>query len=596
MNIELFKHGIKKLYILPLILTILLALMVPVYTFLQKSAIDESSKSFQQLDDTAASLEQPVELNMVGAYKELATASVIYSPYAMLTILILPIVLGVQLFGNSKKNKNRLVDFIEQKGLTKQVVYRTNIFTGILLSIAPIVVSTLLLLIIKLFAGMGDYITTKILVNWACLGIFSSALFFVFTALVGFITKSKPLQVLYTYGFLFIPVFVIYLFEIVMTQVIYGFPGFSAGIIEFLNHIPAIKVCQMFMSEYVNYTIAHSLSLWYVLVYILLMAVILFIGNKLINIENKEKLQQVGDKIFKYTWIFIIGAFLYIAFMLNFANPLISILMTVGFLLIIYILKEIIIKRSFKAILNGKRYYIISSVIIIAVVLFSSNFFNYETKVPNIEDVEYMTYTATYPNKTGEIEFRDQGNINTLIEKHKNFILEKNKAKDITSDEYTKVYIQYKLKNGDLIVRSYETVLEANEPLFESQEYVEQKYAYMYANKENVDIIKIAGYYNGKTFIFEANRYEHLDLLNEVITSISNDLTNYDVHLPATGEYQQYTEAEGIQLLQIGLLDGMNQYTTYLYYLKVDPEYELIKKLQTLINEDSEFIVWYENE
>lgn len=596
MSIELFKEGLKKCWILPLILSIVLAIMVPIYIFLEKNTIDESAKSFQQLDATAAALEEPVDLNLEGAYKDLAGASIIYSPYAMFTILILPIVLGVQLFGNSKKHKNRLADFVEEKGLTKEVVYRTNILTGIVLSILPILVNAVLLLLIKLFAGMGDYITTKTLVNWTCLGMFSSILFFVFTALVGFITKNKLLQVLYTYGLLFIPVFMVYLFEIFLTKVIYGFPGFSTGIIELLNQVPAIKVCQMFMTQYVNYTIAHSLNLWYVLVYLIITAAIVFLGYKLLKIENQEKLQKVGDKIFKYIWILIIGMLFYVAFMLNYSNPLISILITVALFLIVYILKEVISKKSIKAILNGKKYYIMSVVAIAIVILLSSDLFGYEKKVPDIEDVEYMTYTVAYLNKTGEIEFRDKENIKTLIDKHKDFVLEKNEVKDITSDKYTKIYLQYKLKDGRYIVRSYETVLSTYEPLFESEEYIKQKYAYMYGNKENIDILKIAGVYNGETFIFEVNRYENLDLLNEVISYIANDLSNYNVHIPETDGYQQYSEKEGIQLMQIGILDGMNQYTSYLYYLKTDSEYDLVKKIQALIDEESEFISWYESE
>ena len=141
-----------------------------------------------------------------------------------------------------------------------------------------------------------------------------------------------------------------------------------------------------------------------------------------------------------------------------------------------------------------------------------------------------------------------------------------------------------------------ETVLSVDDPLFQTDEYIKQKYAYMYDNQENVDILKIAGVYNGKTFIFEANRYENLDILNEVLTYTGNDILNYKVHIPETNAYQQYSEKEGIQLMQIGILDGMNQYTSYLYYLKVEPEYELVQKMQSLIDENSEFITWYENE
>lgn len=600
MSIELFKEGIKKCWILPLILTIVLALMVPIYILTQKDTINEGAKNFEQLDTTAANLEQPVELNLTGAYKELAGATIIYNPYVMLTILILPIVLGVQLFGSSKKNKNRLADFIQEKGLNKNIVYRTNILTGIVLSIAPILVSAILLILIKLFAGMGDYITVKVLLNWISIGIFASILFFVFTALVGFITKNRVLQVLYTYGLLFIPVFLVYLFEIFMTKVIYGFPGFTTGVIEFLNQVPAIKVCQMFTTQYVNYTLAHAVNLWYVLVYLIITAIIIYIGQKLIKYElakpeNQEKLQKVGDKIFKYIWIFALGMLLYVAFMLSYSNSLVSILTVVALYLIVYILKEVITKKNIKAILNGKHYYIMSAVVVVLVVLLSSDLFGYEKSIPNIEEIEYMTYTAAYPNKTGEIEFRNEESIKNLIEKHKNFILEKNVAKDITTDKYTKIYLQYKLKNGKYVVRSYETILPVDEPLFATEEYIKQKYNYMYDKKDDIDILKIAGIYNNKTFIFEANKYEHQDLLNEIITYISNDLINNNVHIPPTDEYQQYTEKEGIQLMQIGLLDGMNQYTSYLYYLKVEPSYELVQKMQNLIDEESEFITWVES-
>ncbi len=596
MSSELLKEGLKKFWIVPLILTILLLVVIPLYMLVQKSAIEDSAATFQQIDATAQNLEEPVDLDLTTSYKELAGATIIYSPYAMFIILILPIVLGVQLFGSSSKTKNRLEDFINEKGLTKKLVYKTNIVTGIILSIMPIVVTTILLVVLKLFAGMGDYITTKVLVNWACLGIFASILFFAFTALISFITKNRVLQVLYTYGLLFIPVFMVYLFEIFMTKVIYGLPGFSTGVIEFLNQVPSIKVCQMFTTSYVEYTLAHSLNIWYSLVYVVITLGIIFIGYKLLNIENQEKLKTVGDKIFKYIWIFIIGAFLYIVFMYSYSNSLISILVTVGLFLIVYIIKELIREKHIKAILNGKRYYIMSAIIVVVIVLLSSDLFGYEKKVPDLEDVEYVTYTVSYPNEVEEIELSSEKNINEIIEKHKNFILEKNEIKDITSNEYTKVYLQYKLKNGDRIIRSYDTILTIDEPMFKTEEYIKQKYAYMFDNKENIDILKIAGKYNDRTFIFEANKYENSEILNEVITCIANDLLNYNVHIPTSGEYLQYSEKEGIQLLQIGLLDGMSQYTTYLYYLNVNDECELVKKLQTLIDEESEYITWYDEE
>ena len=85
-------------------------------------------------------------------------------------------------------------------------------------------------------------------------------------------------------------------------------------------------------------------------------------------------------------------------------------------------------------------------------------------------------------------------------------------------------------------------------------------------------------------------------ILNEVISCIANDLLNYNVHIPVSGEYLQYSEKEGIQLLQVGLLDGMSQYTSYLYYLNVNEECDLVKKMQTLIDEESEYITWYDEE
>lgn len=596
MSSELLKEGLKKFWILPLILTIILVLVIPVYILTQKSTIEDSAATFEQIDSTAQNLEEPVDLDLTTSYKELAGATIVYSPYAMFIILILPIVLGVQLFGNSSKTKNRLQDFIEEKGLTKKIVYKTNIITGMILSIMPIIITTILLVLLKLFAGMGDYITTKVLINWTSLGIFASILFFTFTAIMSFITKNRFTQVLYTYGFLFIPVFMVYLLEIFMTKVIYGFPGFSSGVIEFLNQVPSIKVCQMFTTSYVGNTLANFLNIWYVFVYAIVTLIIIFIGYKLLNIENQDKLKTVGSKIFKYIFIFIIGAFLYVSFMYASSNSLISILVTVGLFLLVYIIKELATKKSIKALLNGKRYYIMSAVVVLAIVLLSSDLFGYEKKVPELGDVEYVTYTVSYPNKIGEIELRSEENINELIEKHKNFVLEKNEIKNITSDEYTKVYLQYKLKNGDYIIRSYDTVLTMDEPMFKTEEYIKQKYAYMFDNKENIDILKIAGKYNNRTFIFEANKYENTEILNEVINCVANDLVNYKVHLPISGEYLQYSEKEGIQLLQVGLLDGMSQYTSYLYYLNVNDECDLVKKIQTLIDEESEYITWYDEE
>jgi len=594
MSLELFKEGIKKFWIVPLILTIILAITVPMYTVSQKASIEQSATVFEQIDTSAESVAENIDANIAGLYKELTTGNLIYNPYTMFVILILPIVLGVQLFGNSKKGKNRLADFIKEKGLSKEVVYKTNIVTGIVLSIMPILVSTILLLIIKLFAGMGDYITAKILVSWAVLGILSSIIFFVFTVLIGFITKSKSTQVLYTYGLLFIPVFLVYLFESFLTKVIYGFPGFSMGIFEFLNQVPSIKVFQMFVGNSINYLVTHSLNIWYALVYAIIIAIIVFVGYKLLNVKNQEKMQAIGDKIFKYIWIFILGVFVYIAFMLNFNNAFISILVTVGIFLIVYILKELISKKSVKAILNGKRYYIIGVATIGFVILLSSNLLGYETKVPEASEVEYMTYTLAYPYETDEIEYRTEENIKFLMDKHQEFILDKNQVKDISSDELSRVYLQYKLKNGESIIRSYETVLTLDESIFKTEEYIKQKYAYMYDDSEKIDILKIAGIYKDSQFIFEVNRYDNLEILNEIVDCISKDLLNHNVHVLTTGEYQQYSNDEDIEFLQVALLDGMNQYTSYAYYLKIDEKYDLVKKIQELIEDESEFISWGE--
>lgn len=594
MSGELFKEGVKKLWVLPLILTIILVLIVPVYTLLEKSAIEESLVIFEQIDESASNANESIKTNLTGAYKEMAGATFIFTPYVMLTVLILPVVLGVQLFGNSKKKKNRLADFVEKKGLDKKCVYKTNIVTGIFLSIMPILVTTILLIIIKLFAGMGDYITGRLLVCWSLLPIICSILFFTVTILVGFITKSKPLQVLYTYGVLFIPVFLVYLFEVVLTRIIYGFPGFSVGIVEFLNQVPSIKICQIFSGASAEYIVSHSLDIWYTLIYIIISGICVLGGYKLLNVKNQENLQTLGDKIFKYVWIFVISAFLYVAFSINFNNALKAILLTVFVLLVVYVIKVLITKKSFKALAGGKIYYIISAVSIILVAILSNNIFNYETKLPEMNDVEYMTYTSSYPNGNGEIKFKTEENIKYLMEKHQKFIDEKNVIKEIENIEYTKVYLKYKLKNGKSIIRSYETTLSVDEPIFVTEEYIQQKYAYMYDNSENVDILKIAGYYNNKQFMFEVNRYEDKEMLEEIINSIATDLLENKVHVETSGEYLQYSEKEGIQILQIALLDGMNQYTSYLYYLKIDEEYKLVEKLQELIDDESEFIAWSE--
>lgn len=595
MNKNLFKEGLKKYWVIPCILTVILALMVPIYTLLQKEVIDANSLYFQQIDESTQNSEDLSKTNIGDAYKKLVTDTFIYSPYGMMIILVLPIVLGVQLFGPQVKNKNRLADYIKEKKLNREEVYKTNILTGTLLTIIPIIVSSILLIIIKLFGGMTDYITAKTILSWSVLGLSSSVLFFVFTALIGFITKNKVTQVLYTYGLLFIPAFMIYLFEIFMTKVIYGFPGFAQWFVECINQIPAIKVCQMFTTKFANYTFETSINLWYALVYVIIIAAIIFVGYKLLNIKKQENLNKIGDIIFKYMWISIIGAFLYIAFMLMINNPMIAIIITVAVCLIVYIIKQLITKKSFKALSNGKKYYIISVVVILFVLIFSSDLFGYEKKMPDIEEIEYMTYTASYPKENEEIEFRTVDNIDHLVEKHKNFILTKDKIKDIYNEEYTTVYLKYKLKNGDVLVRSYQDILSSDDPMFVTEEYVKQKYSYIYDKKDDIDIIKIGGTYNDKLFIIEANKYDNPELLSELVSYTANDLLNHNVHLPIGGEYNQYSDKEGIQIIQIGVLDGMNQYSSYLYYLKVDNSYELVNKLQTLINEESELISWEEN-
>ena len=91
MSGELFKEGVKKLWVLPLILTIILVLIVPVYTLLEKSAIEESLVIFEQIDESASNANESIKTNLTGAYKEMAGATFIFTPYVMLTVLILSV-------------------------------------------------------------------------------------------------------------------------------------------------------------------------------------------------------------------------------------------------------------------------------------------------------------------------------------------------------------------------------------------------------------------------------------------------------------------------------------------------------------------------
>lgn len=572
---SVFIENIKKNWWIMLIVTILIFILIPANIAIDKNDILENQQYMEQLGNQ---LNDSYILELSNNYIQNSIETRLFTNINYIIILIVPVLISMQLFArNREQNKEKKV-------------YITNLFTQIIILVVPFFINAIVLAVLKLAGGFLDELHITSILYWFATNVITSLIILAIANLIAALTKNKITHILTTYILLFVPIVILVVFESLLTQVIFGYPGFSNTTLSIIGEYPTAKILNLFVYNYEAQSYETNFTLLHGVIYLIISVGLMYGAYKIKNIYG------LVQKIIKYIITFMVMALAYICFSYIFGTEVIPAIISLITAVVAYIVTEMIIKKTYKVVSSWKGIAVYTLISIIFYSIFLSNVFGYETNVPEAENVEYALYSMTEPSENNKnVYYREKENIQFIIDKQKEQIENKNTPKDYDNKTYEKFYIKYKLKDGKEITRTYEI-----EPLYvdlyDSDEFIKQRYAYIFDENEteNISTLKIIGTYDKKIFEIDFVRAESQDKLKEVVEAVKKDIDENKIYKADENAYNQFSEKEGLQYITIDVYSDLYISQDYVSYLKINDEYELVKIIQKLIDEESDMVKWEE--
>jgi ABC-2 type transport system permease protein len=416
------------------------------------------------------------------------------------TILIctIPVFLAAMLF--SYLHSSRAATVLHSLPLKRVTLLGSHTASGILLLTIPVLVTAVILAVLSLFTGMGDYYTLVNVVEWIGLTMLFNVLFFSITVFVGMLTGNAIAHVIFSYIINILPgglyILVVYNLEKL-------FYGFSANSLSdgWINALPLIKVNGYGLR---GFTPVDGLLYLLLASAFFAAAGLVYNGRKLEAAGNMVALKII-QPIFKYGFascLLLSGGLITGYFLHSGRAAVIAVCLVLAFTGCW--ISQMLLEKSMRVWHAYRSFLIFSAVVALLLAGISADVTGFVKYIPPMAEIESVYYGNNFgswqreKNKLPEeLYFRSEGlfkeeaNIKTVMSLHRILIENKN----ITINTGREEYVAYILKNGKSIVRKY--IVEQSQakkflvPIYESQEYKEDKYPVLSQNLQDLKLIEI---------------------------------------------------------------------------------------------------------
>ncbi len=414
---------------------------------------------------------------------ERGTALILDEHYLFLPVIIacfVPTVVALLVYRFIHSKKTSV--FVHSLPVSRTANYISSVLASFVLMMAPIVLNGLILMLLSVF-GYGEFFNITSCLIWLGVNLLTIFLMFSISTFVAMLTGNTFAAVgLNGLIHCFVIIFAA-AFSALASCFIYGY--YEAN--ELLN-----KSMEWNFVAYVM-EIANRLSFknspdfdWVKLIIMIVTAVVFYIfGLLLYKKRRMEVAEDVAafnclNPIYKYlvTFIAALGSFAIFSHLMD-ERPMVPIIVTLIISVIAYFAAEMILRKTFKVWDKYKGYLVFAAAFVAMICVFAfTSFFGYETRVPDVKDIESAAiyeyyYQPDVPWITdSEIIGYTTSVHEELVEKENIYIVKERR------DNYnynTAMHIRYKLKNGKTIVRRYPVnqtkAYEILENLYKSDEY-----------------------------------------------------------------------------------------------------------------------------
>lgn len=429
-------------------------------------------------------LERNVE-SLIKYQRYVAMSSIL--PQALLIVAVLAVVIGALVLRYMQTSKS--VTLLHSMPFTRLQLYASNWLSGFILLIIPILANFLILVSLFVFTKYGQIMQIEILWKWLAIVSMTSVSLYSISVMVGCFTGSSIAQIVFTYILNLLPVAAIAGVYYTLLGMLYGLRlNFDDTLIE--NVAKIMPITQMFDAYSWKVEMIGKVAIIN-LVIVVLSVVIGYFVYKFRNLEKAGDVISNGvlKPIFKYgvTVCTMVLGTVYVKMLFNEYD--INFLWYIVFALIGYVIAQMLLIKSFRILKYWKGFVGYVAVLGLLVLGIKLDVIGYETRVPDVDDVEMAVVDYYYSSKyfrEADVEQRDdvnilkeKANIEKVTKLHQYLI--NNRLED---KEYTRtIQIGYKLKNGRFIEREYEVDYNNNinnqlvEDIFSQDEYkMREKY------------------------------------------------------------------------------------------------------------------------
>ncbi len=448
--------------------------------------------------------------------------------------LIVPVILGVLLFSYMQTGKAST--FAHSLPVSRGTQFVSHIVSGLIMILIPLVFNSAVLLVMRLDVDFAKLFTIMQLVKIMWEVILYSLVAFSGAVCVSFMMGNTIASIIFTYVFGVLPLVAELFINFFASTQLHGYAyDRNYSIMEFL------------------YVEAGNVAKWSNSLLYLVISILLFGAGygmyKLRNLENHSEIVAFP----KLRPVFIYGAgiccgcvgFAYFNGIWGTENAL----LLIPFGILGIIIAQMIVKKSFKVPEVYKPILGYSAFILVIFVIFTFDLTGYEHRIPQLDDVEYVTffqegindgryseywarngreYRPKYPYSP---DIKDKETIEDVIWLHKCMT----DIKDTKYDRNDIVYLTYHLTNGKTLKRQYNVNMVIHKDLLEpivETDVIRQKYFPVLRNDEhtvqNMSIID----YRLKDPVFLELYENQEDKIDYILSALKKDLmeADYDVY------------------------------------------------------------------
>ena len=258
------KQNLKKYWIFILIVGIIIFIAIPFNILISMQNIESTQDYFIQQGQEQ---NDEIIIQLGEQYAKSAIAEKMFSRLNIPILLVFPVIIAMLL--SSKKN-----------------IY--NYISQIILIAIPYIINTIILSIMKLCGGFFDNIIASNIIGWVIVNILVGILICSIANLATSLVKNKVGQVATAYSILYVPVVIMFLFIVLLQELIVGFV--TTTLDSIMLELLGLKIFALFNYNYSTNTYLSNFGIAQIITYIV---------TSIIMFDLAYKLQQKKCNIIK---------------------------------------------------------------------------------------------------------------------------------------------------------------------------------------------------------------------------------------------------------------------------------------------------------